>query len=224
MPAIDAGAASAGAPPETPAPEAWIERVLDREGKCLLATVAICSAPLLLGFVIGYLLIATGWYPVDKDSARTFEQDLAKRLEMPWQDRFAAIAKPNFTCYVVFLVGILTLGLEAVVHLGYLGVATGITVARLTSAGVPLGHVVTLLLPHAIFELPGFLLAGSLGFRAGLMFLRYLRGRVLVLPGEVRRMSFVAAASFGLLVAAAFVEAIVTPAMAALRGVGPFPH
>ncbi len=225
MPLSDAETASspAMAPPEM-APEGWIERVLEREGKCLLATVAVCSAPLLIGFVVGYLLIASGWYPVDKEAKQKFEQDISKRLDMPWQDRFAAIAKPNFTCYAVFIVGVFTLGLEAVVHLGYLGVATGIAVAKLTSAGVPFGHVAALLLPHAIFELPGFLLAGSLGFRAGLMFLRYLRGRLLIMPGEVRRMSFVAAGSFGLLVAAAFVEAIVTPAMAALRGVGPFPH
>ncbi|GEM_PF-4194618 len=225
MPASDAGTASSPAVATgAPVPEGWIERVLACEGKCLLTTVAICSAPLLIGFAVGYLLIASGWFPVEKGSANAFQQDLAKRLEMPWQDRFAAIARPNFACFAVFVIGVFTLGLEAVVHLGYLGVATGIAVAKLTSAGVPFGHVATLLLPHALFELPGFLLSGSLGFRAGLMFLRYLRGRPLILPGEVRRMSFVAAASFGLLVAAAFVEAIVTPAMAALRGVGPFPH
>ncbi len=225
MPAPDTDTASSidGASSSVAA-EGWIERVLACEWKCLLATFAACSAPLLIGFLVGYLLVASGWLPVERGAAGAFEQDLAKRLEMPWQDRFVAIAKPNFSCYALFLVGILTMGLEATVHLGYLGVATGIAVAKLTTAGVPFGHVLTLLLPHAIFELPGFLLAGSLGFRGGLMFLRYLRGRLLVVPGEIRRMSFVAAAAFGLLVAAAFVEAVVTPAMAALRGVGPFPH
>lgn len=207
-----------------PAAEGWIERVLAREWKCLIATLLICAAPLVIGFGAGYGLVASSWLPVDTGAAETFEKDLAKRLEMPWQDRFVAIAKPNFACFAIFIVGILTLGLEAFVHLGYLGVATGMAVGKLTAAGVPFGNVLTLLLPHALFELPGFLLAGSLGFRAGLMFLRYLRGRKLILPGEVRRMSFVTAAAFGLLVAAAFVEAIVTPAMVALRGVGPFPH
>lgn len=200
-----------------------LDRILASERRCVLTTAALCSLPLLLGLAVGYTLVASGWLPVEAGIGAKFEADLARRLGMGWTERFWAIARPNFTCFAIFMVGIVTLGLEATVHLGFLGVCTGIAIGKLTAAGIALGKVLTLLLPHAGPELAGFLLAGSLGYRAGLMFVRYLRGGTLVLPGERKRMARVAAGAFGLLLAAAFVESIVTPAMAALRGVGPFP-
>lgn len=120
---------------------------------------------------------------------------------------FVAIALTIFannitTCYLVLLTGaLLTLG--PAIALLVNGAALG---AILRQAGLAhLGHTLLLIIPHGVFELPAFLLAGALGFWCGYpMFRLRLRevGRRLLISTRIFIRTVVP-----LLLIAAFVEA-----------------
>ena len=119
----------------------------------------------------------------------------------------------NATVAVVLYGGSLTFGVVTAVTLSYNGFAVGYAVA----GGESVARSLLLLAPHAVVELPAFLLAGAAGLGLPAEVLRYLRGtqETLLRRSAVRRSVHRFLWAVALLGVAAWVEAVVTPAIAA---------
>lgn len=129
----------------------------------------------------------------------------------PWAF-FLKLTANNLAVVARLLAGAVLLGSSTVAQLGLDGLALGCAVA--SSAASP-AAVALLLLPHGAVELPAVVVAGAVGLRLAYMVVRYLAGGGWSWR-EARRCVRYAAAAVALTVAAAWVEAFVTPAVARL--------
>ncbi len=143
---------------------------------------------------------------------------LAELRQSAEQDQHAHLRKlllNNLMATAMLLVaGVGSIGLYALFYLGWFGLEIGLAVATLKQAGIANGVIFGFLLPHGLLEVPAFCLAGGVGFRAAWIFARYLRGDGLAREEEVRQMLWTAGVSLGMIVAAALVEAYLTPRVA----------
>lgn len=125
------------------------------------------------------------------------------------------IFRNNSRVYAIVLGGALTLGLATVLALGVNGLVIG-WVAGWIAGDVGVLPVLVLLVPHGIFELPAFWIAGGIAFRlvhCGVAALLDRRDRFLT-RGEAWRTLLLAAVGWVLVGVAAVVEVHVTPAIA----------
>lgn len=121
----------------------------------------------------------------------------------------------NTRVYFLLLVGTLSLGLLTVFLLGFNGVVIG-WVVGLVAGEVGVGRVLVLLVPHGIFELPAFWLAGGIALRLVHLAANRVRGardQLLTRP-EAARVVALVVLGWALVGIAAVVEVYVTPAIA----------
>lgn len=121
----------------------------------------------------------------------------------------------NSRVYVLLIVGALSLGLLTVLLLGFNGLAIG-WVVGLVAGQIGVGRVLALLVPHGIFELPAFWIAGGIGLRLVHLAANRIRGvreQLLTRP-EATRILLLAVVGWILVGIAAVVEVYVTPAVA----------
>lgn len=177
-----------------------------------------------VGLAVGWAMALTGSLPSQayRDTPATVAA-VRDRLAISPLDTAGHILSNNLMVYVVFLAGIVGLGLPSVIGLLWIGFQTGaFFLGGPLYAGTPPEIVWAIFLPHASIEVPAFLLSGALGFRALQCFLRYLRKGPFVTPADRRALLAGALLAAALLVLAAGVEATITPrcARAALAAAG----
>lgn len=130
----------------------------------------------------------------------------------PW-----VLLSHNGSVLAMFLSGALTFGVSTTFFALLNGIIFGIVVtnalgnssALLTAAAV---------VPHALLELPAFWLAGAVGLLPAHQLYRYLASKQdEILPTRtIRDMLYMTLAAFVLLAVAAFIEALLTPALVGL--------
>jgi len=121
----------------------------------------------------------------------------------------------NARVYLLLVLGAVSLGLGTVFVLAFNGVLVG-WVVGIAAPQIGVGPVLALLVPHGIFELPAFWLAGGVGLRLVHLAVNYLRGRrdhFLSRP-EWRRTGLLVLVGLVLVAVASVVEVYVTPAVA----------
>lgn len=196
---------------------AWIYRHRFIASFILSALVFVAG----IWFGATFMVRPFGLGRVTVEESHTVRELLEKRASSPLfsRERFNdlwTILSQNMKVFIILMVGILTLGVTSLFQLGVAGIWTGAHVASVafSGAGLPLGTIVWFLIPHGIFELLGFWIAGSLGFRGLIVFIRFLRGEgELLEKEELKRFYKLAVLSAFLLVLAAYVEAFITPAI-----------
>jgi len=161
--------------------------------------LAASTALFCLGLVVGAALSRTGT-PVPAPS-------VGERSAWFFLSRNAGVA-------AVLFVGSVTFGVVTAVTLCYNGFVVGYAVA----GGERAVRSVLLVAPHGVVELPAFVLAGAAGLGLPAEVIRYLTGaqetllRRSAVVGCLRRFLL----ALGLLVVAAWLEAVVTPVVAAI--------
>lgn len=170
----------------------------------------------VLGFTGGYLALSLKLLPPTTriTDRATYEAEIKSRASLPPAELVRKIIPNNLAVVAAFLGGIVTLGAQAAIHLGWFGFGLGLSLAEAKLIGVPVSFPLAYLLPHGLIELAGFFLAGSLGFRALMYLIRYLRGGPALKKGELRSSLVVAAVSLGLVLIAGAVECFLTASIA----------
>ncbi|MGX4667910.1 stage II sporulation protein M [Cerasibacillus sp. JNUCC 74] len=79
----------------------------------------------------------------------------------------------NITICLLLLLGIVTFGIPTLFYLLLNGFVLGIGVNDLISIGIPLNEFFMKLLPHAILEIPAFILSGAIGLYGFTFYLGY---------------------------------------------------
>ncbi|PSP76700.1 hypothetical protein BRC86_00010 [Halobacteriales archaeon QS_3_64_16] len=127
-------------------------------------------------------------------------------------DTFATLAVNNWVVSARLAFGGVALGLPAIVGLAF----NGLLVGGLAGISDPLTFL-ALVAPHGILELPTVALAGGVGIHLGWVGWRALRGRVgaPAVAEELQRAGVLLVGIALLLIVAAFIEAFVTPRVAA---------
>lgn len=166
-----------------------------------------------VGFAVGWAMALTGSLPSQayRDAPATVEA-VRDRLAVPPFKAFWQILSNNLMVLLIYVAGIVGLGLPSAIGLLWLGFQTGaFFLGGPLYGGTPPEIVWAIFLPHAVIEIPAFLLGGALGFRSLQGFLRYLRKGPLVTPADRRAFLTGALLAAVLLVLAAGVEATITP-------------
>jgi uncharacterized membrane protein SpoIIM required for sporulation len=138
--------------------------------------------------------------------------DVANVFEGVPIDTFATLAVNNWVVSARLAFGGVALGLPAIVGLAFNGLLVG------ALAGVSdLVTFLALVVPHGIIELPTVALAGGVGLHLGRVGWRALRGRAGApeVAEELKRGGTILVGIAVLLIVAAFIEAFVTPQVAA---------
>lgn len=117
----------------------------------------------------------------------------------------------------VLWLGVVTGGLSTLASLLTNGLAFG---RALAATGAPLATRVALFVPHAVFEVPGFLLAGAAGFLPIDRLIRYLRGRTesVFEARDVRDLAHLVALSAACIVVGGVIEGTITRMLARSLG------
>ncbi|MBI3099775.1 MAG: stage II sporulation protein M [Planctomycetes bacterium] len=196
------------------------------EPERLLWGRALGGAALLIGigFAVGWTAAMTGWLPSQayRDTPGTVAA-IRGRLEIPPLETGWSILSNNLKVFAVYLAGAVALGLPSIVSLLWLGFQIGaFFLGGPLYAGTPPEIVWSVFLPHAVLEVPAFLLSGALGLRTLQSFLRYLGKGPFLTAADRRALLGGAGLAALLLVLAAVVEATLTPwcARAALAAAG----
>jgi uncharacterized membrane protein SpoIIM required for sporulation len=166
--------------------------VLERD-RPLTASVAVFALGILLGGVVALTGVSLSPSTVEGPS--------------PW-----FFFRRNTTVAVLLYAGGITIGVVTTVTLCFNGFVVGYAVV----GSEQLFRSLALLLPHAVVELPAFVLAGAAGLQLPVELLAYLRGEQSALVRHVA--AHHSAKRFGLavllLAIAAVLEAVVTPLIA----------
>lgn len=214
-----------------------IPRIVVEQRWTLLFVIAVC----LLGAVAGY----RNGREAGTDQWLSFYQ---VQFGPQWFDRFlpsvcwgtrhmtwlGLFSRNTFVCAFAFVAGIATLGTAPLVTAARTGSTIGWVVGALsnltqqTGTGGPEAVLVGTILPHASLELPAVWLALALGLRAGLVWIRPLRGlrRLASLRSLLRDFGVSLMVILPVLFLAAGLEARVTPILFAryVVGVGTYPQ
>lgn len=163
------------------------------------------------GLVLGVLLYAAG---VDLLAALGIES-LEDIVPEDFQFTAVDVFLNNARVYGIVLLGAITLGLGSAGVLAFNGVLVGWVVGD-AAAGIGIGPVLALLLPHGIFELPALWIAGGVAFRLVHLLANYLRGARdrLLSRAELGRLGLLLLTGIALLAVAAVIEVHVTEALA----------
>lgn len=186
-------------------------RRLPREGR-LWAAVAVFTAA---SFAAGLLWGRGGeaWAPRLAPNVR-LPVSTGKAWQAPPSKTFAVVLRNNAALYGSLVVGLVTAGLWTLATYGW-GVATiGFAVGMGAKAHVPRRLVFAMVAPHGFLEVLSFAFVAVIGLRLLWVGFEYLRsGRVIVEKGEPAAWGVRVAVGLVLMVAAAYVEAYVTPSV-----------
>lgn len=130
-------------------------------------------------------------------------------------DLLKSILRRNGKILLLVFCGSLTFGLESAIVLGWNGLSFGHSIAMLWHSTIPgVRHPLALVLPHAIPEFLGFILAASIGFRLLVELIIYLKeGRASIFP-LLKYSGLASILATMLLFASALIEAFLTPLLA----------
>lgn len=133
---------------------------------------------------------------------------------------YGAIFVNNTTVVLLLALGGLFFGIPTVLSLGTSGLLIGITIGSSLPDLDPV-VILALFLPHAVFEVPGLLVASVVGFRLPHTLYRYLTDRteVVLTSDEAAELGILCLLSLSLITIAAFVESYVTVLIGEYLGV-----
>ena len=178
----------------------YVRTSLKGEWKIVIVLTIIYLTSFLFGFLIG------------KSEEVLFLQNgiFLSRLSTV---SFSYIAKNNLIVIMRLVLGSFLLGIPTLTSIIISGINTGYTIAQ---SNLPIDIILTLTLPHGIFEIPAIIIAGAAGFKIPYEIVRYLAGKKEqpLTKEDVKEYLTLALISIILIVIAAFVEAYVTPRIA----------
>ena len=125
------------------------------------------------------------------------------------------ILRRNGKILFLVLCGSLTFGLESAIVLGWNGLSFGHSIAMLWHSTIPgVRHPMALVLPHAIPEFLGFILAASIGFRLLVELIIYLKEGGASITPLLKYSGLASVLATMLIFASALIEAFLTPLLA----------
>ncbi len=177
---------------------------------------ALLAAGLWVGCcVAGHRAVTHGTLKLKVPDRETQIAEMRKTLSHNPHQNFRQILLNNLLATVILMVvGACSMGLFVIFNLGWFGLATGMAVAQLEQAGIQGALIWSLLAPHGLLEIPALCISAGVGLRGAWLFLRYLRGQGMLRDGELSQLLWTAGLSLGMIVAAALVEAYITPQLA----------
>jgi uncharacterized membrane protein SpoIIM required for sporulation len=130
---------------------------------------------------------------------------------LPNLEEFILILKNNLKVCLILLLGSLTFGLTTFYTLFFNGLSIPILLSN-----VKLIDIVAYVIPHALFEFSGFVIAGSAGFKIPYEVIQYLRDKKEkpITEEDIKEFLKLAGISIILIIIAAFVEVYITPEIA----------
>ena len=184
-----------------------------------------CKIPLLYALlatglwvvscVAGHQAVARGIFKLEVPDREAQLAEMRKRLVHNPHRNFRQILLNNLLATVILMVvGAGSMGLFVIFNIGWFGLATGMAVAQLEQAGIQGALIWSLLAPHGLLEIPALCMSAGVGLRGAWLFVRYLRGQGMLREGELSQLLWTAGLSLGMIVAAALVEAYITPQLA----------
>ena len=178
----------------------YVRTSLKGEWKIVIVSTIIYLTSFLFGYLIG------------KSEEVLFPQNgiFLSRLSTV---SFSYIAKNNLIVIMRLVLGSFLLGIPTLTSIIISGINTGYTIAQ---SNLPIDIVLTLTLPHGIFEIPAIIIAGAAGFKIPYEIVRYLAGKKEqpLTKEDIKEYLTLALISIILIIIAAFVEAYVTPRIA----------
>jgi len=172
---------------------------------------------LLLTFFFG-IILGVAYSYLRPESAGEFVMRLAKEIgglsESPFEN-FVRIFAHNAGVSLLVLVSGLFFGLGPWLMILFNGVVVGVVAGFFVKSGFPAEKIVLALVPHGVFEIPAFVLAGT----AGIVWYRSIRDAEEPAKGfkeGMKKALKLYTLTAGMLLIAAFVEAYVTPKVAGL--------
>jgi len=126
-------------------------------------------------------------------------------------EEFILILKNNLKVYLMLLLGSLTFGLSTF----YIIFFNGLSIPILLSNVKPT-DIIAYVIPHAIFEFLGFIIAGAAGFKIPYEITLYLldKKEKPITNEDIKEFLKLAGVSIVLIVIAAFIEVYITPKIA----------
>ena len=121
----------------------------------------------------------------------------------------------NTRVFLMLVVGILTGGLLSLAEMLLIGYMIGLLVQIAQIQGTPFIVTLAALLPHGVPELTAFAAVGALGIHLAFRVYRAAQGQSVDWWREVHVYGKLVLAAYGLLVAAAVIEAYVSPSLVA---------
>jgi stage II sporulation protein M len=172
---------------------------------------------IIVTFLLFFSTITVGWIgaaenpSIGQDLIKLFEKEVAGQMDStnPY-DMFAKIFANNLEACILLFLGGATLGILTVFIMSLNGIVIGAIMELVSKDHTPL-FVAAAILPHGIFEIPAFILAGAIGI---------LLARSLIAEWYSGNDAAADARRFGrlfvlyilpLVAIAAFVEAFITP-------------
>ncbi|HEX7049370.1 MAG TPA: stage II sporulation protein M [Longimicrobiales bacterium] len=154
-------------------------------------------------------------FPVGRAGAGAPGQPAARPVDPDAFRLLIRIAVTNGAVGLQLLVGVVSLGVAALVQLFLTGFSVAHLAMRALAVGVAPNQLLALTVPHTIFEFPGFVLLSSLQFEAAGVVYHKLRWDSLGFAAGYRRAVVRRIAlGFGLIGVAAVVEVFVTGTLA----------
>ncbi|ABR56110.1 protein of unknown function DUF95 transmembrane [Methanococcus aeolicus Nankai-3] len=137
--------------------------------------------------------------------------NLLKHQKISNLEEFILILKNNLKVYLMLLLGSLTFGLSTFYILFFNGLSIPILLSN-----VKLIDIVAYVIPHAIFEFLGFIIAGAVGFKIPYEITLYLldKKEKPITEEDIKEFLKLALISIVLIIIAAFVEVYITPEIA----------
>lgn len=167
-----------------------------------------------IGCLIGSVCAAMNLLPSDAyPDPGEMRERLGGNLDLGARETYAIIFKQNTKVFVMLVAGMFLAGLPSIMFLLWFGFQTvGFVLAGPILKGTDPRILLAFLLPHGLIEIPTFLIAAAVGFRGTLAFHRFLiHNGPLVTPADEESLKRTVALTFLAVVAAAVVEATVTP-------------
>jgi len=203
-------------------PMEWYRGLFSNSLKRIRFPILITSIILLIGFLVGYRQADVFRLPTEIFEVNAFDKDWLEVLRgfgMLTPSGAVRILWTNIRALLLAtILGVFTFGVVAEILLMAPLAITGYFAGFLTQAGQGAAQYITaLVLPHAILEVPAAILAGAAILQLGMAAISLPKGSSLG-DGWITSLAEWARISIGiilpLLIAAAFLEAFITPRIA----------
>lgn len=168
------------------------------EGRPLLWSFLLSTCTYIIGFISGAVVQVPTRTSADSSSS----------LTMGTID----LITTNGTVLLLLLFGSVTFSVLTFLNLFFNGILFGHAIGELIVNGVAIGRILRLTVPHIVFELPAFWLAGGIAYATTWHFWEYLSGKKQTpLTGdEIRYYSRLTALAGMLVIVGAWMEANVS--------------
>jgi stage II sporulation protein M len=178
---------------------------------------SVLTNAIIVTFLLFFITITAGWVgaaqnpSIGQDLIKLFEKEVAGQMDSknPY-DMFVKIFANNLEACILLFLGGASLGILTIFIMSLNGIVIGAIMEFVSRDHTPL-FVAAAILPHGIFEIPAFILAGALGI---------LLAQSLIAEWYGREDTATEARRFGrlfvlyvlpLVTIAAYVEAFITP-------------